>query len=323
MGSGTLALAAISGVLLSSLFARRQRKKAIVRRFWHNLRQTQESTESIRHGREFTAREDDIFISTYPKSGTTWMQQICHGLRTRGDMDFEEITCVVPWNITAQDCGQRMTDEHKALPRCFKTHDTFEEVPKGAKYIVVVRDPRDVLVSFHAFLCDWAKTDPAEFTLSDFSDVVFCGAGSRSGDYWNHLAGWLSQIDQPNVLLLFFEDLKKNLKECVKRVADFMEITDPEALAIATKQASFGFMRDHAHQFDDHFLANHLARRTGYCVDLTVGKVREGGGQVGGYKDVLTPRLLARLNERWQAIVAYRFPFSSYEALYRRYGLQL
>jgi len=58
------------------------------------------SPASIQHGRQFSPKKDDIFIVTYPKCGTTWLQQICHVLRTGGEeayQNFDEITCVVPW----------------------------------------------------------------------------------------------------------------------------------------------------------------------------------------------------------------------------------
>jgi hypothetical protein len=54
------------------------------------------SEESERRGLAFQPRPSDIFISPYAKCGTTWLQQIVHGLRTRGSMDFEEITSVTP-----------------------------------------------------------------------------------------------------------------------------------------------------------------------------------------------------------------------------------
>ena len=52
--------------------------------------------ESIRLGRAFKPRSSDVFIVTYPKCGTTWVTQIAHCLRTRGDVSFGEITEVVP-----------------------------------------------------------------------------------------------------------------------------------------------------------------------------------------------------------------------------------
>ena len=42
-------------------------------------------------------RPTDVVITPYSKCGTTWLQQIFHTLRTGGDMDFDDISCVVPW----------------------------------------------------------------------------------------------------------------------------------------------------------------------------------------------------------------------------------
>jgi hypothetical protein len=102
-------------------------------------------------------RPTDIFVVTYPKCGTTWMQQIVHGLRTNGSMDFEEISEVMPWTIVAHDCGQDINSEQVASPRAFKSHECYEEVPKGGKYIYVSREPREVLVSFYHFLLSWTQ----------------------------------------------------------------------------------------------------------------------------------------------------------------------
>ena len=41
--------------------------------------------------------ENDVIIAGFPKSGTNWVEQICHQIRTRGsDEDFEELTDEVP-----------------------------------------------------------------------------------------------------------------------------------------------------------------------------------------------------------------------------------
>ena len=46
---------------------------------------------------EFGERDDDIYITTYPKSGTTVMQVILYQLTTKGDMGFKHIYDVSPW----------------------------------------------------------------------------------------------------------------------------------------------------------------------------------------------------------------------------------
>ena len=47
--------------------------------------------------RRFQTRPGDVLIVTYPKTGTTWCQKICHQLRTGGETDFDEIAAVMPW----------------------------------------------------------------------------------------------------------------------------------------------------------------------------------------------------------------------------------
>lgn len=76
--------------------------------------------ESKKTGLAFKPNPEDIFVTTFPKCGTTWVSMILHCLRTRGHMDFGEITEVVPWTICAQMCGQDLTAAQVATPRIFK-----------------------------------------------------------------------------------------------------------------------------------------------------------------------------------------------------------
>eukprot|EP00041_Stephanoeca_diplocostata_P038342 m.1502392 g.1502392 ORF g.1502392 m.1502392 type:complete len:128 (-) comp25207_c0_seq41:8442-8825(-) len=109
----------------------------------------------------YVPNAQDIIITTSPKAGTTWLQQICHQLRAGkdGDMTFEEISEVVPFMELAFDQGQDLSAKQfgdaAGLPRCFKTHAWEPHCPKGAKYIVVVREPKDVALSFYRFFEGW------------------------------------------------------------------------------------------------------------------------------------------------------------------------
>ena len=97
--------------------------------------------ESVKKGAAFRPQPKDVIISTASKSGTTWVQQICHSLRSRGDMDFDEIGTVVPCLEMAHDSGyEDLQKPQPYAPRMFKTHFAYDLCPKEAgKYIVVIR----------------------------------------------------------------------------------------------------------------------------------------------------------------------------------------
>src|SRR5690349_23664470 len=91
----------------------------------------------------YRPRSTDVIISPYGKCGTTWLQQTFHTLRTRGDMDFDDISRVVPWLETAAVLDLDLEAPQKAEPRGFKSHLGWDQMPKGAKYVVSFRDPKD------------------------------------------------------------------------------------------------------------------------------------------------------------------------------------
>ena len=81
-------------------------------------------------------------VATFPKSGTTFVTNICHQLRSRCEAnDFEEITAICPWIDLAVDVGQNLEDDHAHEPRVFKSHMNPSNLNPGGKAIFVVRDP--------------------------------------------------------------------------------------------------------------------------------------------------------------------------------------
>lgn len=192
-----------------------------------------------------------------------------------------------------------------------------------------------------------------DFTVQDFADTIFvpvpqpkkettlilkeekkgqeseetpqqipANSDGTNSNYWEHLAGWLAHKDDPNVLFLFFEDLKNHLPTVVEKVADFMGIPlDEELKSCVVLQSNFDFMREHATQFDDHWMAQRsYLRRHGRVPDENpVGKVRAGGGKVGG--KLLPKELQARLQARWEEIIG-PFGFENYEALLEKYRIR-
>lgn len=58
------------------------------------------AAEALRHAQfnlAYQARPEDIFIVTYPKSGTTWVQMILYQLMTDGSMDVSHLNVFAPY----------------------------------------------------------------------------------------------------------------------------------------------------------------------------------------------------------------------------------
>ncbi len=96
----------------------------------------------------FVPRTDDVFIVTYPRSGTTWMQMILYQLTTDGNMGFPHIAEYCPWFERSLRAAQGF--ENRPSPRIFKSHLPYQKIPKGpGKYIYVARAGKDVAISYY------------------------------------------------------------------------------------------------------------------------------------------------------------------------------
>jgi hypothetical protein len=132
--------------------------------------------------------------------------------------------------------------------------------------------------------------------------------------YWHHLASWWEQRNNPNVLLLCYEDMLADLPGTVRRIAAFMDIPlDEELFACVVQQASRPFMLEHKNKFDEGPFRRLCSQRTGHPFDANAYKVTPGARDDPRYQ--LTPALQQKLEEIWQAQVGNRFGLKNYEDL--------
>ena len=261
--------------------------------------------------RAFQPRPSDVFISPAAKCGTTWTQQIVHGLRTRGAMDFPEITAVTPWLELAYDLGLDLENPYPVQPRVYKSHLSWPDIPKGGRYIIVVRNPKDALVSLYRFFEGW-WFEPGTISMTTFARERYM-AGRHEGGYWHHLASWWEQRRAENVLLLCFEDMKVDLPSTVRAIAPFIGVDlDDELLELVVRQSSLEFMKAHQRQFDDHLVAEIRGPACGIPPGDS-SKVRNG--QVGDHRYELPPQISQEMDDIWAELIGSRFGFESYEAL--------
>ena len=155
----------------------------------------------------------DVVVCAYPKAGQNWTMQIAVQIATRGTGEFRHIHEVVPWPDWArQDMVVSLRDERawRAAPtglRVIKTRLEWDRLPYSpeARYICVLRDPKDAFVSSYFFI----------------RDVIF-GPLMPSVSVWLRMFcedtmpfGWSAHVDgawknryRPNVLVLTCEDMK-------------------------------------------------------------------------------------------------------------------
>ncbi|MGI9316356.1 MAG: sulfotransferase domain-containing protein [bacterium] len=251
-------------------------------------------------GKNYQPDPSDVFITTYPKCGTTWMQQMVHCLRTRGDMNFEEITEVVPWLELSHDLGVDNNAPQKTRPHAFKSHFSWSQIPKGGRYIHVTRSPEDVLISFYRFFDGWFF-DRGSIDLDTFATELFLG-GTKSGKYWNHVNDWWPQRHRENVLIMTYEDMIDDPERSIFRVADFIGIElDAELLAITLEKSSASFMRRHVTKFDDHPLREIMDPVCGLPPSGNSAKVSRQDSD--SKKPVIGDSLAELLQGRWSEIV--------------------
>ena len=270
------------------------------------------SDEGLARGLALQLRPTDVVISPFAKCGTTWLQQIVHGLRTRGDMDFDDISRVVPWIELATDLGIDLDAEQVAEPRAFKSHLGWDDVPKGGRYIVSLRDPGDAAVSMYRFMEGWFL-EPGAVSIEEFTRRRTIER-ERGGDYWTHLLSWWAHRHDEHVLLLAYEEMKEDLPGTVRRIAEFIGIPLDEALLeIVVRQSSLEFMTAHKDRFDDLLDRERSERALGLPPGSDAAKVR--AGVVGSRNVELSPTMQAELDAVWRARVTPAIAFDSYDEL--------
>nr|XP_003215619.1 PREDICTED: amine sulfotransferase isoform X1 [Anolis carolinensis]XP_008118655.1 PREDICTED: amine sulfotransferase isoform X1 [Anolis carolinensis] len=195
---------------------------------------------------DFEIRDSDIFLVTFPKSGTIWTQNILSLILHEGHRNGTEnmdLLDRVPWleyNVRNVDYVNRPS------PRLFATHLPYYLAPKAlkikrGKVIYVMRNPKDVLVSYYHFSKVSVKLEEVE----DFEIIMerFLAGKVVANSWLDHIEGWSTQRDNLNILFLMYEEMKKNLRTSVLKICNFLgkRLTEEELDDVVDK-ASFDKM---------------------------------------------------------------------------------
>ena len=205
--------------------------------------------------RGYTPGPQDVFVMTYPKSGTNWMLQIAYQLIHHGKGEFDHIHSVVPWpdavlashTMRNYAIPLKLATAWRTAPerrRLIKTHLNWDLVPysKEARYIAVIRDPKDVFASLYFFVREnlLGRATPS---MSAFYRAFLEGK-SLTGSWAVNAAGYWAQRHRPNGLVVSFASMKQDLDATVRRVAEFLEIrVSDEVIREVCRKSSFDYMK--------------------------------------------------------------------------------
>mmetsp|Transcript_5609 Transcript_5609/g.8484 ORF Transcript_5609/g.8484 Transcript_5609/m.8484 type:complete len:342 (-) Transcript_5609:230-1255(-) len=215
------------------------------------------------------------FISSYPKSGTTWTQALVYhvlrytnpaGTKTeKEDRPFSHISDYCPFldiQSTWDNYQQKHHENHLYLGwKVFNTHFIPSLLPSPAspsatfKYIYVMRNGIDVMKSFFHHLSNQVG-DGGSYsgTMCDFLKEWNEGK-LPYGEWVKHIHCWTtdlpSSFSPSSILFLRYEEMKKDLKGTLEAIAAFLnrDPLTPEILSLLLPSLSFEGMRKNEEKY--------------------------------------------------------------------------
>ena len=195
-------------------------------------------------------RDDDLWLVTLPKTGTTWMSHVINSIYNRGPvkdapfyfLEYEGFagpkkeTSPPDRSLSYTECLTASS------PRHIKSHLPITILPKNilekSKMIYVARNPMDACVSFyHHMSSSSGSKGNKSGCQGGFQSFfkLFIDDHVPFGPFWTHFKEAWDLRNHPNFLLIFYEDMKSDFPASIKKVAEFLNVslTDDEVESIA------------------------------------------------------------------------------------------
>ncbi|XP_030558182.1 sulfotransferase 1 family member D1 isoform X2 [Drosophila novamexicana] len=214
---------------------------------------------------DFEVREDDVWIVTLPKCGTTWMQELTWLVLNRCDFETAksvDLTIRSPFlefNGVVPNVPHDTIEAANALssPRLIKSHLPAWLLPrqiwtKKPKIIYVYRNPKDAAISyFH----HWRGMVGYQGTKDDFMHSFIDGYVNFT-PCWPHILDFWQLRHEPHIYFTSYERMKTQLGQVIEDVARFLQRpVSVDQVQQMKKHLSFESMRDnpacnHAKEFE-------------------------------------------------------------------------
>jgi len=246
-----------------------------------------------RADRNFAVFRDDTMIVSYPRSGNTWTRFLLANLLHPGvDVSFTNIETLIPdTSVISSRALKRIP-----RPRVIKSHEYFDH--RYPKVIYVVRDPRDVALSYYDFQRKYRQIAD-DYAIERYVDDFVNGRLNSSswGTWAENVASWVStRRDSDRFLLLRFEDMIEDTRRELERVADFLALSStPQTLERAIANSSAERMRQMEKREEDQWVATKKHRK-----DIPFVRT----AKAGGWRTQLPSESVLQIGRAWGGLMS-------------------
>ena len=240
---------------------------------------------------------DDVYLVSYPRSGNTWTRFLLGNLLHPDDpATFRNIESRVAEIYFNPDHVLRRLPR----PRLLKSHEAFH--PNYPRVICIVRDPRDVAVSFYHHNVK-ARNIPDAYPMDEFIPRFMAAEFDPWWGSWaDNVMSWIKMRDgRDTFLLLRYEDMKDDPQRELRKIAGFLEEAGfraieatPERLAQAVRLSSADRMRA---------LEKQAAGEYAQLKQTRQDKPFVRSAEAGGWKAALSEKSVALIEKGWGAIM--------------------
>ena len=239
-------------------------------------------------GRNLTVFPNDIFLVSYFRSGSTWSRFLFGNfIHNDETVNFTNMERFVPLIYNLPDRTLRR------LPRVLKSHECFD--PRYPKVIYIVRDPRDVAVSFYFYNLK-VRVIPDGYSMDDFV-TRFVNANvvpyaDRVGCWQDHVLSWVRLREgKPGFRLLRYEDLLADPAKQLATLAPMLGLEpSPARIERAVQLSSASHMQSLEKKQSQQWVATKDTRQD-------IPFVREA--KSGGWRNKLSPGALGTIERAW------------------------
>jgi hypothetical protein len=237
-----------------------------------------------------TVLPDDIFLVGYRRSGTTWSRFLFGNFIQEDEpVTFANVERLVPLIDTFPDRVLRR------LPRLLKSHECFD--PRYPRVIYIVRDPRDVAVSYYYYSLK-VRIIPDGYSMEAFINRFVAASiapyADRVGCWQDHVLSWLRLREgKPGFRLLRYEDLISDPAKELTRLAPFLGVDPtPARVARAVRLSASSHMRSLEKKQSKKWITTKDSRQD-------IPFVREA--KSGGWRNHLSSTAIRTIEHAWGA----------------------